>query len=51
MSLVLFAETEFDIFCVIGGNAFQIILPFIDKSFGLNIYSRIIQPEYDELPL
>ncbi len=49
LSLILFAETEFDIFCIIGGNAFQIILPFIDKSFGLNIYSRIIKPEFDEI--
>ncbi|MFD2566881.1 DUF6119 family protein [Pseudotenacibaculum haliotis] len=49
LSLVLFVETEFDIFCIIGGNAFQIILPFIDKSFGLNVYSRIMQPEYDEI--
>lgn len=49
LSLVLFAETEFDIFCIIGGNAFQIILPFIDKSFGLNIYSRIMQPDFDEI--
>lgn len=49
LSLVLFVETEFDIFCIIGGNAFQIVLPFIDKSFGLNIYSRIMQPEFDEI--
>ncbi|AUC15895.1 hypothetical protein BTO06_12360 [Tenacibaculum sp. SZ-18] len=49
LSLVLFAETEFDIFCIIGGNAFQIILPFIDKSFGLNVYSRIMQPQYDQI--
>jgi len=49
LSLVLFVETEFDIFCIIGGNAFQIILPFIEKSFGLNVYSRIIQPEFDKI--
>ncbi|WP_299768073.1 DUF6119 family protein [uncultured Dokdonia sp.] len=49
LSLVLFVETEYDIYCIIGGNAFQIILPFIDKSFGLNVYSRIMQPEFDEI--
>jgi uncharacterized protein (TIGR04141 family) len=49
LSLILFIETENDIFCVIGGNAYQIILPFIDHSFGLNTYSRIMKPEFDEL--
>lgn len=49
LSLLLFIETEFNIFCIVGGNAYQIILPFIDHSFGLNLYSRIIKPEFDEL--
>lgn len=49
LSLILFIESEFDLFCVIGGNAYQIILPFIDQSFGLNIYSRIINPQEDEI--
>jgi|AntDeeMinimDraft_5_1070356.scaffolds.fasta_scaffold09878_1 hypothetical protein len=49
LSLILFIESEFDLFCVIGGNAYQIILPFIDQSFGLNIYSRIIKPREDEI--
>lgn len=49
LSLILFIEQEFDLFCVIGGNAYQIILPFIDQSFGLNIYSRIINPQEDEI--
>ncbi|MBL7936311.1 MAG: hypothetical protein JNM51_10950 [Bacteroidia bacterium] len=33
---------------MIGGSAYQIIVPFIDHSFGLDTYSRIIKPE-DEL--
>ncbi len=49
LSLILFVETEHHIFCVIGGNAYQIILPFIDQSFGLSTYARIMQPENDEL--
>lgn len=49
LSLILFIKSEFDLFCVIGGNAYQIILPFIDQSFGLNIYSRIINPQEDEI--
>ncbi|SEA33742.1 sporadically distributed protein, TIGR04141 family [Flavobacterium gillisiae] len=49
LSLILFIVTEYDIFCVIGGNAYQMILPFIDHSFGLNVYARIMKPELDEL--
>ena len=49
LSLLLFIETEFNLFSIVGGNAYQIVLPFIDQSFGLNLYSRIIKPEFDEL--
>lgn len=49
LSLVLFIKTEHEIFSIIGGNAYQIILPFIDHSFGLNTYARIMKPESDEL--
>lgn len=49
LSLILFIETEFDIFCVIGGDAYRIILPYIDHSYGLNTYARIMKPEKDEL--
>jgi hypothetical protein len=49
LSLLLFIETEFNLFSIVGGNAYQIILPFIDHSFGLNLYARIIEPEFDEL--
>ena len=49
LSLVLFAESEKELFCVIGGNAYQIIVPFIDHSFGLNSYARIMKPDEDQL--
>lgn len=49
LSLLLFIETDIDLYCIVGGNAYRIILPFIDHSFGLNTYARILQPASDEL--
>lgn len=50
LSLILFIQTQHHLFCVIGGNSsYQVILPFIDQSYGLNAYSRIIKPAEDEL--
>ena len=49
LSLILFAESEDQLFCLIGGNAYQIIVPFLDHSFGLNSYARIMNPSEDEL--
>ncbi len=49
LSLVLFIETEFEMYTVIGGSAYKIILPFIDQSFGIDSYSRIINPTLDSI--
>ena len=49
ISLILFIETEFHLFVIIGGNIFQLISPFIDHSFGLSAYDRIIEVDDDEL--
>lgn len=49
LSLILFAESENELFCIIGGNAYQVIVPFIDHSFGLNSYARIMKPNEDQL--
>ena len=49
LSLLLFIQTDKDLYCIVGGNAYRIILPFIDHSFGLNTYARIMQPSSDEL--
>lgn len=49
VSLILFIEFQKHLYCVIGGNSFRIIQPFIEESFGINIYSRILDPENDEL--
>ncbi len=49
LSLILFAESESELFCIIGGNAYQIIVPFVYHSFGLNTYARIMDPASDQL--
>lgn len=49
MSLVLFVETSLDLLVIVGGNAFRIVLPYIDEAFGLNTYSRIMTRDQDEL--
>ena len=49
LSLLLFAETSIDLYCIVGGIAYQIIVPFIDHSYGLNTYARIMKPETDQL--
>lgn len=49
MSLVLFIETEHFVYYIIGGNAYKIIVPFIDHSFGLNTYARLMNEKEDEL--
>jgi hypothetical protein len=48
-SLILFIEYKNQLYCIIGGNSFRIIQPFIEENFGVNIYSRILDPENDEL--
>lgn len=49
LSLVFFIEFEEFLYIIIGGNSYRIILPFIDENFGLDLYSRILDPENDEL--
>ena len=49
ISLLLFIETDMGLFVIPGGSAYRIILPFIDQSFGLNTYDRIIEIVDDEL--
>lgn len=49
LSLILFAQTSIDLYCVIGGNAYRMVVPFINHSFGLNMYSRIMKPQSDQL--
>lgn len=49
VSLIFFIEYQDQLYCIIGGNAFRIIQPYIEENFGINIYSRILDPENDEL--
>lgn len=49
VSLLLFIEADINLYCVVGGSSYKVVVPFIDHSFGLNTYSRIIKPELDEL--
>jgi len=49
ISLILFIEFQNQLYCIIGGNAFRIIQPYIEENFGINVYSRILDPENDEL--
>ena len=49
ISLLLFIESEDELYVVVGGNAWQMIIGFVDESFGINTYERILQPNADEL--
>lgn len=49
VSLIFFIEYQSHLYCIIGGNAFRMIQPYIEENFGINLYSRILDPEKDEL--
>lgn len=49
ISLLLFIQTDLGLFVIPGGSAYRIILPFLDQSFGLTTYDRIIEIAEDEL--
>jgi len=49
LSLLLFAEINNILYCIVGGHAYRLIIPFMDQAFGLNTYARIMKPEVDEL--
>ncbi|CAM1342184.1 hypothetical protein [Tenacibaculum amylolyticum] len=48
-SILILVNTESGIFTVIGGAFYKYILPFLDTSYGLNTYSRIMNPIQDEI--
>jgi uncharacterized protein (TIGR04141 family) len=48
-SLLLLIDTPSGIFSILGGSFFKYILPFLDTSYGLNTYSRIMNPVQDEI--
>lgn len=48
-SLLLLIQTPSGIYAIIGGQFYQYILPFLNTSFGLNTYSRIMDPVRDQI--
>lgn len=48
-SLLLLIKTDSGIYAIIGGQFYQYILPFLNTSFGLNTYSRIMDPVRDQI--
>lgn len=48
-SLVLLVHTESGIYSIVGGAFYKYILPFLDMSYGLNTYSRIMDPIKDQI--
>ena len=48
LNLVLFVETEHSLYAIIGGNAYPMMVGFVDHSFGLDMYDRILSLDEDE---
>lgn len=48
-SLLVLVSTKSGIYAIIGGAFYQYILPFLDTSYGLNTYSRLMDPVLDEI--
>lgn len=48
-SLLFLIKTDNGIYSIVGGGFYKYILPYLDASFGLNTYSRIMKPISDEI--
>jgi hypothetical protein len=48
-SILILINTKSGIFAIIGGAFYKYIIPFLDTSYGLNTYSRIMSPVQDEI--
>lgn len=48
-SILVLINTNSGIFSIVGGGFYKYILPFLDTSFGLNTYSRLMNPVLDEI--
>lgn len=48
-SLLFLINTPNSIFAIVGGTFYKYVVPYIDSSFGLNTYSRIMNPTRDEI--
>jgi len=48
-SILVLINTPSGVFSIVGGGFYKYILPFLDTSYGLNTYSRIMNPAQDEI--
>jgi uncharacterized protein (TIGR04141 family) len=48
-SILILVKTSSGIYSIIGGAFYKYILPFLNTSYGLNTYSRIMNPVLDEI--
>lgn len=49
LTLLLFISDGISLFVVVGGKGYEAIVPFIDHSFGLMVFSKLINPNEDEI--
>ncbi|QXP68466.1 DUF6119 family protein [Polaribacter sp. AHE13PA] len=48
-SLLFLINTINGIYAIVGGGFYKYVIPYLDTSFGLNTYSRIMNPTRDEI--
>lgn len=49
LTLLLFISDGISLFVVVGGKGYEVIVPFINHSFGLDVFSKVINPNEDEI--
>lgn len=49
LTLLLFISDGISLFVVVGGKGYEGIVPFINHSFGLDVFSKVINPNEDEI--
>ncbi|WP_305952306.1 DUF6119 family protein [Emticicia oligotrophica] len=49
LTLLLFISDGISLFVVVGGKGYEVIVPFINHSFGLMVFSKVIDPNEDEI--
>jgi len=49
LTLLLFVSDGISLFVVVGGKGYEAIVPFINHSFGLMVFSKLINPNEDEI--
>ncbi|MEJ5052787.1 hypothetical protein [Sphingobacterium sp. MYb382] len=49
LNLLLFIYTHENMYCILGGDSYSFIVNYINHSFGINLYSKIIDQSDDNL--